>query len=201
MVFNQSLKSQDEEIMNSPQYDKALLKSVGDDVFISSAVEIRRPHLVSIGNHVAIDSGFYLTTALETNDHIHIGPYVSIIGGREGKLTLGRFTNIAAKSTIICASDAYLGEGLITAPGVPEEMRDRLIVEPIVFENFANVGANVTILPGVTLAEGCVIGACSFVPRGTKTEPWTIYAGNPIKPIKKRPKEKMLRYAKELGYL
>lgn len=186
---------------HSQQYDKTLLKSVGKDVFISNSVEIRRPLLVSIGSHVAIDSGFYLTTALETNNYIHIGPYVSIIGGKEGKLTLGHFTNIAAKSTIVCVSDEYLGEGLVTAPGIPKEMCDDLIIEPIIFENFVNVGANVTILPGVILAEGCVIGACSFVPRNTKTEPWTIYAGNPIIPIKKRPKEKMLKYAKKLGRL
>ncbi len=199
MIFQKNL-TKGEEIMNSSQYDTTLLKACGNDVYISAHVEIRRPKLVSIGKHIAIDSGFYLTTILETGDYIHIGPSVNIIGGAKGKLTLGHFTNIAAKSTIICVSDAYLGEGLVTAPGIPNEMCDRLIVEPIVFENFANVGANVTIMPGVTLAEGCVIGACSFVPYGTKTEPWTIYAGSPIKPIKKRPKEKMLQYARELGY-
>jgi acetyltransferase-like isoleucine patch superfamily enzyme len=53
-------------------------------------------------------------------------------------------------------------------------------------------------MPGVTLAEGCVIGANSLVTKDT--EPWTIYMGSPAMPIKKRPKDKMLLYAKELGY-
>jgi len=111
---------------------------------------------------------------------------------------MGHFSNISAGSKIICGSDAFLGEGLITAPGIPEEYRDRLIVEPIVFERFANVGCNVVILPGVTLAEGSVIGASSLVTKST--EPWTIYYGTPARPVKSRPKDKMLEYADKLGY-
>ena len=42
----------------SAQYDYTLLRSCGQDVFISANVEIRRPHLVTVGSHVAIDTGF-----------------------------------------------------------------------------------------------------------------------------------------------
>jgi galactoside O-acetyltransferase len=92
-----------------------------------------------------------------------------------------------------------MGEGLISAPGLPQEFRDNLIISPVIFENFVNTGANVTILPGVTLAEGSVIGACSLVTKNT--EPWTIYIGVPAKPFKARNKEKMIEYAKRLGYM
>lgn len=180
------------------QYKQSLLKSVGKNVFISANVEIRRPHLVSVGNHIAIDSGFYITTKAEIGDHIHIAPYVAVIGGFKGYLKMGNFTNISVGSRIICGSDEFLGEGLITAPGIPEQYRDNLKVEPVVFKDFANTGANVVIFPGVTLAEGSVIGACSLVTQDT--EPWTVYIGIPAKPIKKRPKEKMLQYARQLGY-
>jgi acetyltransferase-like isoleucine patch superfamily enzyme len=43
-----------------------------------------------------------------------------------------------------------------------------------------------------------VIGAGAVVTKGT--EPWTIYVGNPAKPIKERPKNKILEYAKNLDY-
>jgi dTDP-4-amino-4,6-dideoxy-D-glucose acyltransferase len=179
-------------------FDLTQLKKAGIDVYISSNVEIRRPQLVSVGNHVAIDTGFYISTAAEIGDYTHIAPYVHIIGSAKGLLRMGHFTNISLGGKIICGSDSFLGEGLISAPGLPEEFRDTLKIEPVVFENFANTGANVTILPGVTLKEGSVIGANSLVTKDT--EPWTIYAGSPAKPIKIRRKDKMIEYAKRLGY-
>ena len=185
------------EQINFSQYNKSLLKSVGDDVFISANVEIRRPNLISIGNHIAIDAGFYLTTQAEIGDYIHIGPYVNIIGGVKGFFKMGNFCNIAVGSKVICVSDTFLGDGLITAPGIPEEFT-KLKIKPVIFEDFANVGSNVIIMPGVTLKEGSVIGACSLVTEDT--EPWTIYVGNPARPVKKRPREKMIEYAKKLGY-
>ncbi len=174
------------------------ISSYGDDVFISNNVEIKRPQLVKLGNHIAIDTGFYCTTALEMGDYIHIAPYTTIIGGGNAKLTMAHFTNISVGGRIICGSDLFLGDGLITAPGIPEEFRDRLKIEEVRFEMFANVGANVTVLPGVTLREGSVVGACSLVTQDT--EPWTIYVGTPAKPIKVRPREKMIENAKKMGY-
>ena len=165
--------------LNSPQYDKSMLKSVGNNVFISANVEIRRPQMVAVGDNVDIDSGFYLTTGAEIGDYVHIAAYVAVIGGAKGFLKMGNFTNIAVSGRIICVSDTFLGDGLIGAQGIPEEFR-KLKIAPVVFENFANVGA------------GAVV---------TKdTELWTIYAGSPARPIKKRPKETMLEYAAKLGY-
>lgn len=180
------------------QYDQSQLKSVGDDVYISNMIEIRRPHLVSVGSHIAIDTGFYLTTQAILGNHIHIAPYVTVIGGENGLLKMGNFSNISVGSKIICGSDEFLGAGLISAPGIPPAYRDQLKVEPVIFEDFANVGANVVVMPGVTLAEGSVVGACSLVRESTK--PWTIYAGTPAKPIKMRPKTKMLEYARAMRY-
>src|SRR5436309_2604578 len=80
-----------------------------------------------------------------------------------------------AGSRILCASDEFLGAGLVGMS--PPEFRDKICVEPIVFEAFASTGTNVVVHPGVTLAEGSVIGSCSLVTRST--EPWMIYRGVP----------------------
>ena len=178
-------------------FDKSLLCDFGEDVFISERVEIKRPNLVSIGSHISIDSGFYITTGAKFENYIHIGPNVSVIGGPTGMLQMGNFTNIAVGSRIICGTDQFLGEGF-SFPVLPEKYRDKVIILPIHIQNFAGVGANVTIMPGVTIAEGSVIGANSLVTKST--EPWTIYYGSPARPIKTRPSEKMLTLAKELGY-
>lgn len=183
--------------MNSPQYDKKLLKACGQDVFISANVEIRRPHLVIVGEHTAIDSGFYLTTAAQIGDYVHIAPYITVIGGPKAHFTMKHFSTLAAGSRIICGSDEHKGRGLV-GPTIPTQYQDPMKLAPVVFEKFANVGTNVVVMPGVTLAEGCVVGACSLVTKST--EPWGIYVGTPAKKVGERPREIMLQYAKELGY-
>jgi acetyltransferase-like isoleucine patch superfamily enzyme len=179
------------------QYDYALLKSCGEDTFISGNVEIRRPHLVQVGSHTAIDTGFYCTVSAEICDYVHIAPYISVIGGATGFWKMNHFSTLAAGSRIICGSDDHMGEGLV-GPTIPEQYKDHLTIAPVIFEKFANIGTGVVVMPGVTLAEGCVVGANSLVTKST--EPWMVYVGSPARPVKARPREKMLDYARRLGY-
>ena len=182
--------------LSSPRYDLGKLAACGQDVFISANVEIRRPHLCRLGSHIAIDSGFYCTTGALLGDYIHLGPYVTVIGGAPALLRLAGFNTVGAGSRILCASDEFLGAGL--AGIAPEELRDIVHVAPVVFEAFASIGTNVVLHPGVTLAEGSMVGSCSLVTRST--EPWTIYRGIPARPWKERPRAKMLQAAHRLGY-
>lgn len=178
-------------------FDLSCLKSYGKDIFISQNVEIKRPHLVNLGNHIAIDSGFYCTTQLEIADYVHIGPQVTVIGGASGLLKVGNFCSISAGSRIICGSDSFTGDGLVSTV-VPKNLNGSVIIKPVIIENFASITTNVVIAPGVKIATGSVIGANSFV--NADTEPWTIYVGNPARPIKMREKVKMIENAKLLGY-
>lgn len=182
------------------QFDFSILKYVGEDVLINKLVSIVRPELITLGSHVAIDPFFHCTTALETGDYVHISSHVSIIGGKSGLLKMGNFTNISTHGVMVCGSDSFKGEGIVSAPGLPQEYRDTLMVEPIIFEDFANTGARVTILPGVTLPQGVAIGADSLIRKSDPLEPWTIYAGNPLRKIRERPRDNMLKYARSLGY-
>jgi len=120
-----------------------------------------------------------------------------VIGGEKSTLKMGHFTTIAAGSRIICGSDLHLGDGLV-GPTIPDEFRDKTILTQVTFADFASVGTNVVVNAGVTLGQGSVVGANSFVTKDT--EPWTIYVGNPARPIKLRKKENMIEFAKKLGY-
>lgn len=180
--------------------DTSEYKKIGKDVWIGDLVNIGRPQLVSIGDHVAIDPFFHCTTQLNIGSHVHISSHVSVIGSKEGLLIMKEFTNIATGGRIVCGSDNFKGEGIVSAPGLPDEYKDSLTIEPITFEPFANTGANVIILPGVTLPQGVVIGAGSLVREKDVLEPWTIYAGNPLQKIGDRPREKILAYAEKMGY-
>jgi dTDP-4-amino-4,6-dideoxy-D-glucose acyltransferase len=148
-------------------FDYQSLGSFGEDVYISSNVELRRPQLAFIGKHVAIDSGFYCTTQLQTGDYIHISPQVTVIGGAKAKLTLSHFNTVGAGSRLICGSDSFLGHGLM-GYGVPEEYQDIITIAPIVLQNFASIATQSVVMPGITLAEGSVLGACSFLTKDTE---------------------------------
>lgn len=182
----------------SNEFNKALLKKFGDDVFISANVEIRRPYLITTGSHVAIDAGFYITTTSTIGDYVHIGPYVTVIGGEKSKLEIGNFVNLTLGTKFICGSDSFSGNGLVSAPGIPVEFLNEVTHSIITIKNFASICAGAIILPGITIAEGSIIGANALLTKDT--EPWTVYIGNPAVPVKIRPKEKMLEYAKRLGY-
>lgn len=184
-------------LLHSPAYDTTRLLSCGEDVFISANVEIRRPRLMRVGSHVAIDSGLYLTTAAEIGDYTHLGPYLTIIGGAESVFVMEDFVTIGAGSRLVCGSDRFLGDGF-TSITVPEEFRDTVDIGVIRCARFAGIGTNVVIMPNVTIGEGSVVGACSLVTKDT--EPWTVYVGVPARPVKVRPREKMLEYAKRMGY-
>ena len=170
---------------------------LGDDVYISPSAEIRRPELCKIGNHVAIDSFFYCTTKLDIGDYVHISPQVAVIGGKETALCVEDFCFLSVGSKYICGSETFHGAGLI-GPLIPKEFQDEQQLWPITLKRFSGALANSVILPGVTMAEGSVLGANSLLKEDT--EPWTVYAGNPARPIRKRDMYKAYEYAEKLGY-
>lgn len=172
-------------------------KQIGEDVYVAPTAIFKRPHLVTIGSHVAIDHGVYVTTKAKIGDYVHISPYITMIGGERSSVIVGDFVTIAAGSRLIAGSDKFLGDGF-TSVTVPDEYRDTVVFSTINIQKFAGIGTNVVIMPGVTIAEGSVVGANSLITKDT--EPWTIYVGSPARPVKIRPKEKMLEYAKKLGY-
>jgi virginiamycin A acetyltransferase len=59
-------------------------------------------------------------------------------------------------------------------------------------------GQNATILPGVKIGDGAIIGANSVV--GSNIEPYTIVAGNPAKPIRKRFDDELINLLEKLKW-
>jgi putative colanic acid biosynthesis acetyltransferase WcaF len=59
-----------------------------------------------------------------------------------------------------------------------------LITQPITIEPDVWIASEAFIGPGVTVREGCVIGARAVVMGAV--QPWTVYAGNPAKAVKVR---------------
>jgi len=171
---------------------------IGTDVIIDEIVRIKRPELVKIGDHVAIDWGFYCSTALEIGNYVHISPHVSCIGSKDGKLIVKGFNNIMAGARIICGSDRFDESG-IGGSMIPEKLRCKTIIGEVIMEEFSNVGTNAIVLPGSRLRKGVLLSAGSMLIGDT--EEWGIYKGNPAKLVKKIDGTKIIENGKLLGYM
>ena len=170
---------------------------IGNDVIIDNWVKFKKPELVKIGNHVAIDWGFYCTTTLEIGDYVHISPYVSCIGGKDGKFLLMGFNNVMTGARIICGSDRFDDSGLFGAM-IPKKFKGTQIVGTIIMEEFSNIGTNAIVLPNSRLRKGVLLTAGSLLMGDT--EEWGVYKGNPAILVKKINGEKIIKYAKELTH-
>jgi len=168
-------------------------KSLGHDVIIHERVTLVGIENISIGSHVRIDPDVILLATgpltIGCYTHIAAGVFIAAKAGFEMK----NFANIAHGARIYTINDDYSGEHLM-GPTIPAEL---LSLSPgaVLMEEHANVGAGAIVLPGVTLAEGSVLGALSLI--GRSTEPWTMYGGVPAKPIKERRRD-VIRKGQEL---
>ena len=111
----------------------------------------------------------------------------SSIGGRalilctRAKLIIGNYVMIGPQVTIITGDHKINAIGKYMAD-VSDSEKDPENDLPVVIEDDVWIGANSTILKGVTIGEGAVIGSGSLV---TKDIPaWTIAIGHPAKVMK-----------------
>lgn len=168
-------------------------KEVGPKVQIYEPVTIVSPERVILKGHDMISEYVHIIGGISTTigQFVHIAPCVSISGG--GRTIIEDFVNIAAGSRMITGTDAIDGTGLI-GPTVPSELRN-ITRSFITLKKFAFIATNAVVLPGITIGEGAVVGSNSVVTKDV--EPWTINIGSPTKPIKDRPKDKILRLAEK----
>lgn len=71
------------------------------------------------------------------------------------------------------------------------------VVGTVVIEDYVWLGNKVTVLPGVTIAKGCVVAAGAVVTKDT--EEYGIYAGIPAKRVGERSRD--LHYSIEFSHI
>lgn len=187
-------------IVKYPYY-KLVLRKLGGYVFMSSGIYIGCPRNIEIGNRVTISKDVALRgnsddeTSIVIGDNTNIAEFVILdtcggyinIGKRctinqfsvlygHGGLEIGNDVHIATKCTIIPANHGIKsGTPLFSQP----ETREGIKIEDDVW-----IGANVSILDGVTIGTGSVVGAGAVVNRSCL--PYSIIAGVPAKLIGRR---------------
>lgn len=127
---------------------------IGNDCTIGAFVEIRKE--VIIGNKVKIQAHVFIPEGVYIEDEVFIGPGVM-------------FTNdLFPRAT--------------NPDGSLKKSSDWKINKTKVCKK-ASIGANATILCGITIGEGALVGAGSMVTKDVP--PWTIVTGNPARVRKK----------------
>ncbi len=115
---------------------------------------------------------------LELGEHIYIGPGAWFI--LRGRCTIGRGTILGPRCKIHTSNHRYYGTML--PYDAIYEVKDVHIGENVW------IGADVSIMPGVTIGEGAVVAACACV---TKDVPaCAVVGGNPARVLKYRDRER-----------
>ena len=146
------------------------LNSYGINNYICPGVQFSSPENVTLGNHV------------------WIGHNVKIDG--RGTVNISAGCIIARDTEIISSNHYFQGDDLMEIP-----YDKRFLSKPISIEENVWIGIRTVILPGVTIGEGAVIGACSVVTKDVP--PLAIVGGNPAKVIRYRESEQYFRLKSE----
>ena len=181
-------------VLNRAAVEGLGFASVGQNVRISDRASMYNCGNIKIGDNVRIDDFCVLsagTGGISIGNYVHIAVYSSMIGA--GRILVSDFCNISSRVSIYSSSDDYSGE-CMTNPMVPSAYTKVRHAE-VTLGRHVIIGSGSIILPGVTLDDGCAIGALSLVKESCK--PFGIYAGAPARMIKER-KRDLLAYEQTL---
>jgi acetyltransferase-like isoleucine patch superfamily enzyme len=152
---------------------------IGDNVLISDKCSIYGTD-IKIGNNVRIDDFCILSGKITLGNNIHIGAYCALYG--KLGIVMEDYTGLSPRCTIFSASDDFSGNFLIS-PMNPEKYTNVTGGE-VTFKKFTQIGAGTVIMPDLIICKGAAVGAMSFVKNSVPV--WEIWAGNPLRFIKKR---------------
>ncbi|MBV9955900.1 MAG: hypothetical protein JOZ70_11700 [Pseudolabrys sp.] len=152
------------------------LKHLGKNVLIDTGVMFSGHANISIGDYVWIDANCMIGAALgeiSIGRRVHVGPF-SIIAAHE-KVTLENYVGLSSGVRIYSGSEAPRSGKRMSGPMLPEEYRG-FRTGPVHLKKDSFVGSNSVILPGVTLGEGAVVGACAVIRKDV--EPFDVVVGD-----------------------
>lgn len=120
--------------------------------------------------HTHGSAKIYMPWNLSVGPIVCIGPKVEIYN--KAMVTIGK--------NVVISQGAYL----CTASHDISSPTMDLVTKPIVIGDNVWIAAHATILPGVTIGEGAVVGACAVVAKDVP--PWSVVVGNPARVVKQR---------------
>jgi acetyltransferase-like isoleucine patch superfamily enzyme len=159
-----------------------LFRQVGSGVVWGRNIAIRHPGRITIGNRVGIDDGCLLDARGSGEEGISIGDDVviardTIIQAKVSGIRIGSRCTISSQcqlsssggiqlgQAVMVGGQCYIGGGLYRTEDRTVPMRDQALYTrgPVIIEDDVWIGAGVTILDGVRIGTGSVVGAGAVV--------------------------------------
>lgn len=159
---------------------------------ISVNIRIRYPERFEVGEFSIVDDYCYFSTRVKIGFCSHVANNCAIGGGSDRLFSLGDFSSLSAGVKVWCTSNDFINDVVAIVPTAADGIGDKPIIGDVIFENYTGAGANSVIMPDNVVPEGATIGALSYVPPRFAFEPWTVYAGAPIRRIGSRNRERVL---------
>lgn len=154
-------------------YYRRKLGRMEPNVFIDQGVFFAFPKGVSLKEFSYIDKRvIFMSKTAKIGRRVHIAPKVFVSGG--GDFEIEDYACIATNSSIITSTEVLKDGARCSGPMVSPDQR-QVYRGKVLIKKDAFIGASVTVLPGVTVAEGSVAGAGVTIAK--PTEPWGIYVG------------------------
>ena len=132
-----------------------------------------------VGSGVVVDPTTTITSGqmVRIGSDTYIGPHGYLAG--DGGLVIGRGVMIGPMAYLQTSTHNFDSADLAAVP-----YDHRIVRGPIAIEDYAWLGGRVTILPGVRIGKGAIIGAGSVVTRDV--EPLAVVVGNPARVVSRR---------------
>ncbi|MBF0239905.1 MAG: transferase [SAR324 cluster bacterium] len=158
-------------------------------------VETRIGDNAQIRSHTVIYAGNMIGHNFQTGHHVMlrelntIGHDVSIGTGAviEHHVTIGdrarMHSNVFIPEFSVLEDDCWIGPNVVlTNARYPKSPDAKQNLKGVCVRKFAKIGANSTILPGITIGEGSLVGAGAVVTHDVPA--WQVVAGNPARVLR-----------------
>jgi acetyltransferase-like isoleucine patch superfamily enzyme len=149
---------------------------------IYEPVIMLKPEMVYIAETARIDSFVKIEGGLgvQIGEYVHISSFTHInVGG--GNVILENHSNVGSGTRILGGSNKKEGQSMSSASPSAMQVIER---KTTILREYAFLGVNSVVMPGITIGKGAVIGAGAVV---TKDVPdYEIWAGVPAEKIGER---------------
>ena len=152
--------------------------SVSPNISVERGFRDGKHGTILIADHCTLSRGVELNAwggAISLGKKVFVGPYTIIYG--HGGVEIGEDSLISMHCCILSSNH--------TIPGRELPIRSQPdILRPTKIGRDVWIGANATILGGVTIGDGCVVAAGAVVSKDLP--PYTIASGVPARPVRTR---------------